>query len=92
VFNRVTLREFTTAIQGIRNNIDFTTEAIEILFEFLEESEESEGNEHEFFPLDICILYSETDTKDTIMLAEDYGLDWTDRVIGETANGYILAN
>ena len=67
----VSMREFVSTIEEIRPN-NFSREALEALFEYFEEIEESCGIESEFDPIAICCEFSEDSFEN---IADQYGIE-----------------
>lgn len=70
----VTLQTFREAFRAIRPD-SFSHEGLEILFDYLEEYEDSCGTEIEFDVIGLCCDYSEEHWTD---IAENYDIDLSD--------------
>lgn len=101
----VSLHQFRNDFRAVRPD-NFSYEGLEVLFDYLEEYEESTGSEIEFDVIALCCDYSEGTHEE---IADDYGIDldgadvYEDRharvmewlmerttVCGETASGRIV--
>lgn len=95
----VTLFDFRDAFRQCGRQDQFSYEALELLFDYFEELEDSTGQEIELDPIAICCEYSEDSPASIALIydgAPDYAddvADWlADRtsVIGTTKAGDIV--
>ena len=71
----VTLHDFREAFRTMGRNDQFTYEGQEVLFDFLEEMEQSTGEEFELDVIALCCDFYESSPDE---VAESYGVDLSD--------------